>query len=226
MPRQARIVIPDVPHHIIQRGNRRGDIFFSTDDRILYLKWLLEYSQKHKLDILAYCLMTNHLHIVAIPRHENSIRLTLHPLHTRYSMRINKAFNWTGHLLNDRPQTAPMNDQYCWVCVRYVEQNPVTAGIVPVARDYTWSSAAHHCGLRIDPLIAPGNDYSGELDDWTETLIKVPDPEMIEQLRHHTRYGIPCGDRKFLKKIEKITGSEIRIHSKGRPDKYPLSKHN
>jgi putative transposase len=98
MPRMARIVIPDVPHHVTQRGNRREDVFFDDEDRRRYLLLLLEYSQKRALDILAYCLMTNHVHFVAVPRGPDSLARTFKPVDMRYSQHVNRRLHTTGHL--------------------------------------------------------------------------------------------------------------------------------
>lgn len=98
MPRIARVVVPGVAHHVTQRGNRRQEVFFTEDDRQRYLSWLRHYAQSYRLKIWAYCLMTNHMHLVAVPEVESSLAETLHRLHTRHSQRINAAHGWQGHL--------------------------------------------------------------------------------------------------------------------------------
>lgn len=94
MPRLARTVFAHVPHHITQRGNRREKVFFTDDDRKTYLGWLKEYAEKHEVDVLAYCLMTNHIHLVAVPATEDSLQQALKPLHMRYAQRVNRARGW------------------------------------------------------------------------------------------------------------------------------------
>ena len=142
MPRKQRLVFAGIPHHITQRGNRREPVFFSYDDRQCYLEWLTQYSQQHGLEILAYCLMTNHIHLVAVPETIDSMHLVMRPLNMRYAQRINRAFGWYGHLWQGRFYSSPLDDAHLWQALRYVERNPVRAGMVQYARDYTWSSAA------------------------------------------------------------------------------------
>ena len=98
MPRLSRTVFSGVPHHITQRGNRREDIFFTDEDRTAYLSWLKEYGDKFSVEILAYCLMTNHIHLVATPATDDGLHRMLKPLHMRYAQRINRARGWKGHL--------------------------------------------------------------------------------------------------------------------------------
>src|SRR5256714_2809611 len=102
MPRLARTVCAHVAHHIMQRGNRRADVFFSDEDRIAYLSWLREYAERYEVEILAYCLMSNHVHLVAVPGSEDSLQQLLKPLHMRYSQRVHRAQGWTGHLWQGR----------------------------------------------------------------------------------------------------------------------------
>src|SRR3990172_4451456 len=102
MPRIARPVFSGVPHHITQRGNRREDVFFTDEDRLAYLAWMKEYAEKYKVDILAYCLMTNHIHIVAVPSSEEGLQQVLKPLHMRYAQRFNRTQGWTGHVWQGR----------------------------------------------------------------------------------------------------------------------------
>ena len=146
MPRISRAVIEGLPYHITQRGNRRADIFFDDADREKYLEWLSEYSNKHDLKILAYCLMTNHIHLVVVPKYTNSLSKVMRPLHMRYAQYINHKKDWVGHLWQGRFFSSVLDESYLLTAVRYVEQNPVRAGIVSIAEDYKWSSAASHCG--------------------------------------------------------------------------------
>ena len=98
MPRIAREVFPEMPHHVTQRGNRRLDVFYTEADRKVYLEWLMEYCVKYELEVLAYCLMTNHVHLVVVPMKDESLSRAFNTLHMRYAQRINKRKGWTGHL--------------------------------------------------------------------------------------------------------------------------------
>src|SRR3990170_4525 len=153
MPRLARAVCAQVPHHLTQRGNRRENVFFTDADRQTYLTWLQEYAGKHAIDILAYCLLSNHVHLVAVPATEDGLQNVLKPLHMRYAQRINRAWGWKGHVWQGRFFSSPLDEAYLWAAIRYVERNPVRAKMVRKAENYRWSSAAAHCGLKPDPVL-------------------------------------------------------------------------
>ena len=123
MPRPARIVFAGIPHHITQRGNRRADVFFDNADRARYLKLLKEYALIHEVEILAYCLMRNHVHIIAVPRLSDGLQRVLKPLHMRYAQAINRRHGWSGHLWQGRFFSRSLDDEYLWFCVRHVERN-------------------------------------------------------------------------------------------------------
>ena len=134
MPRLARAVFADIPHHITQRGNRREDVFFTDDDRLVYLKWLRFYCEKYDVSVLAYCLMTNHLHLVLTPHSEDGLQQVLKPLHMRYSQHVNKLKGWNGHLWQGRFFSSPLDEAYTWSTIRYVERNSVDSEVVIKAK--------------------------------------------------------------------------------------------
>jgi len=204
MPRRPRITIPDVPYHITQRGNNKQDVFFTTDDRLSYLEWLKKYSSLYELDILAYCLMTNHIHIVGIPQNEDSIARTIQFVNMRYTQLINRNMGFDGHLWHGRYFSTALDDTYLWNAIRYVEQNPVRAGLVEQAELFQWSSAAYHCGLKdIDPVVKTNEDSKLIFEDWSNTLHSVPDQKVTDMLRIRTQKGFPCGDTEFVQRILK-----------------------
>ena len=127
MPRQARVVIPGLPHHVTQRGNNRFDVFFTDDDRLGYLGLLREQCAKYGVRILGYCLMTNHIHLVAIPAREESLNLGVGRTHFIYTQIINRLHGRSGHLWQGRFHSCPMDDAYTVTAMRYVERNPVRA---------------------------------------------------------------------------------------------------
>jgi len=138
MPRLARAVFAGVPHHITQRGNRRENVFFTNEDRQAYLEWLQEYCERYDVDVLAYCLMTNHIHLVAVPNTDDGLHRALKPLHMRYAQRINRERAWKGHLWQGRFFSSPLDEAYMWAAIRYVEWNPVRAKMAVRAEDYHW----------------------------------------------------------------------------------------
>jgi len=139
--------VPGYPHHVTQRGNRRADVFETEDDRHAYLRFLKKYGQRHGLDIWAYCLMTNHIHLVAVPEREESLARALRDAHTVYAMRVNTRTQQSGHVWQGRFYSCVLDEWHLWAAVRYVERNPVRAGMVDRAEDHPWSSARAHCGL-------------------------------------------------------------------------------
>ncbi len=153
MPRLPRLVCPDVPHHITQRGNRKQQIFFSDSDKRAYLQMLTDRCQATGTRCLAYCLMDNHIHLILVPPRIDALRATLAPLHTRYAARINQREGWSGHLFEGRYWSYPMDDAHLMTAVRYVERNPVTAKLVARAEDWKWSSARAHINGQDDSLV-------------------------------------------------------------------------
>jgi REP element-mobilizing transposase RayT len=154
MSRVARIVVPGYPHHVTQRGNRRADVFETDDDRHAYLRFLKKYGERHGLDIWAYCLMTNHIHLVAVPEREESLARALRDAHTVYAMRFNTRTQMSGHVWQGRFYSCVLDESHLWAAVRYVERNPVRAGMVDRAEDHPWSSARAHCGLGLSQVEA------------------------------------------------------------------------
>jgi putative transposase len=155
MARIARIVIPGVAHHVTQRGNRGQPVFFSDSDRAEYLRLIAAACTAHGTRCLAWCLMDNHVHLVLIPADADGLRATLGEAHRRYTLGVNKREGWKGFLFQGRFASYPMDDAHLMVAVRYVENNPVAAGMVAQAGDWKWSSARSHiAGKRApgDPL--------------------------------------------------------------------------
>jgi putative transposase len=130
MPRLARQVFAGVAHHITQRGNRRENVFFSDEDRRAYLEWLTEYCARHEVEVLAYCLMSNHIHVVAVPAADDALERVFRPLHTRYAQRVNRLKKWKGHLWQGRFFSSALDETYLWAGIRYVERNPVRARLM------------------------------------------------------------------------------------------------
>ena len=148
MARLARIVIPGVAHHVTQRGNRRLPIFFSDDDRTAYVAEVATAAQRSGTACLAWCLMDNHVHLVLVPASPDGLRATLGEAHRRYTRRINFREGWRGHLFQERFASYPMDDAHLMAAVRYVERNPVAAGLVDRGEQWRWSSAGSHVAGR------------------------------------------------------------------------------
>jgi len=219
MPRIARMVIPGLPYHITQRGNRGEAVFFSDNDRRRYLSWLRDYSERYGLDVMGYCLMTNHVHLVGEPQSPDSLALTLRSLNMRHSQAINTERGWSGHLWQGRFFSTALDDPHLWAAVRYVERNPVRAGMVDRAEEHPWSSAAFHLGLRADRIIRTDTQWGAEIDEWSAFLGESEDAEVIRTLRDRTRLGFPCGDEDFVERVSKMLGRTLVLRGRGRPRK-------
>ena len=144
MPRTSRIVVPGIPHHITQRGNRQMPIFFSDDDRRYYIGILIKACAAQDVQCFAWCLMDNHVHLILLPPTTDSLRATLSSAHTKYAQHVNLRQGLSGHLFQGRFASYAMDDSHLMVAVRYVENNPVKAGLVSEAADWRWSSARAH----------------------------------------------------------------------------------
>ena len=154
MPRSARIVIPEAPHHVIQRGNRRQRTFFDADDYRAYVEIAAEAFQAAHVEVWAYCLMPNHVHLIATPRTEAGLARALGTTHQRYTWRINQKQGWTGCLWQSRFGSFAMDETYLHLCARYVGLNPVRAGLVKRAAEWPWSSVNAHLGKSSDRLLS------------------------------------------------------------------------
>ena len=219
MPRVARIIAKDYPYHVTQRGNYRQSVFESVADYRQYLEWLKEYSEKYSLDIWSYCLMSNHVHFVCVPRNDNSLARTLNTLHMRYSQYYNRKKGIAGHLWQGRYYSSILDDMHLYTAMRYVENNPVRAGIVQEPEGYTWSSARGHCGIVSDGILSDTCHLCDEIDDWSRYLREHESSEVVERLRVNLMSGRPCGDNNFIKSIEAVVGRSLEIRPRGRPRK-------
>ena len=217
MPRVARIIAKDYPYHVTQRGNYQQTVFESEADYRQYLAWLKEYSEKYSLDIWSYCLMSNHVHFVCVPRNDNSLARTLNTLHMRYSQYYNRKKGITGHLWQGRYYSSILDDMHLYAAVRYVENNPVRAGIVQEPEGYAWSSTRGHCGIVSDGILSGTCHLCDEIDDWPRYLRDDESAEVIERLKVNVISGRPCGDESFRKSVETVVGRSLVVRPRGRP---------
>ncbi|MFO7626220.1 MAG: transposase [Candidatus Fermentibacteraceae bacterium] len=215
MARIARIVLANIPHHVTQRGNRRQKVFFREPDYSTYLTILTEFTGRCGVDIWAYCLMPNHVHIVAVPSDPGNLTRALGEAHRRYTCRINRREGWTGHLWQGRYASFPMDDAHLLLSARYIEQNPVRAGLCAMPEQWRWSSARHHLGLESDPVISPSDLLNTFTDDWRGFLTLYAHSEEMNLLRRHEGSGRPLGDSIFLKLCESVSGMDLRPRRRG-----------
>ena len=213
MSRLARVVIPGLPHHIIQRGNRRQNVFFQTTDKRLYIRILAKHSLRAGIAIWAYCLMNNHVHFIAVPSKECSLAKGIGDTHREYTRIINFREGWKGYLWQGRFLSYPLDEKHLYSAMRYIERNPVRAGIVEKAEDYAWSSARAHIYGYNDHLVSGNFDKVGFVN-WADYL-KEEIASDIEAFNNHLKTGRPLGDMEFVKKVERLTGREIQKKKPG-----------
>lgn len=209
MARLARLIVPGVAHHITQRGNRRQRVFLSDADKSLYVFLLAGSSASARLRWLAYCLMDNHVHLIGIPNHKGDFADVLGETHRKYTTIINIREKWKGHLWQGRFGSSPLDEAHLFAAIRYVERNPVRAGLVEKAWDYPWSSARAHVHLRDDGLLA-GTRAGMDFGDWGKYLEDEDDEKLQRAIRLHERTGRPLGNDEFLIKLEGLTGRTLR----------------
>jgi len=212
-------VVPGFPHHVTQRGNRLADVFETDADREAYLALLRKYASRHGLSVWSYCLMSNHIHLIVVPEREESLGLALRDAHTVYAMRFNTRTGLSGHVWQGRFYSCPLDDPHLWAATRYIERNPIRAGMIERAEAYKWSSAAHHCGLRHDPVLSPDFPPRGVIEDWHAWLSAPEDEAAITTIRQSTHTGRPCGSPTFIDQLQNLLQRTLRPKKRGRKHK-------
>ena len=219
MPRIARVVAPGLPHHVTQRGNRRQRTFFGDADFEAYLELMAEWCSRCQVEVWSYCLMPNHTHLIVVPASEDGLRRGIGEAHRRYTRRVNFRKRWRGHLWQGRFASYVLDEHYLLAAARYVEMNPVQAGLVRRPWRYRWSSAAAHLKGRDDGLVrvAPLLELVG---DWKKFLSDPIDRDSVERLRTHERTGRPLGNEGFVSKLEKRLHRVLHPRKPGRKPKH------
>jgi len=222
MPRKARVVVAGEPHHVTQRGNNGEKVFFGDEDRAAYRDRLFGYAEEYGLRVWAYCLMTNHIHVVAAPVREESLSKVFGRLSADYARAVNFRRERCGHLWGERFYSCPMDRGHALAAMAYVERNPLVAGMVQEAEEWRWSSAEAH--LR-------GEDPAGRLDlerwreeytpeRWKEVLaVGIMGEEQQRRFQEATRSGLPFGPEEYVAKLERALGIRLRPRGRGRPRK-------
>jgi len=217
MPRVARIVISGNEHHVTHRGNNRQDVFFTHDDRRAYLAFLREQAVKHGVRIVAYCLMTNHVHLVVTPPGGDALAKAIGRTHSLYAQCVNRLHRRSGHLWQARFYSCVLGDSHLVNTMAYVERNPVRVRIVRQAWEYPWSSAAAH---------VTGSDSTSILDlaawrvptaEWRQRLQQPDDEDFLAAIRNRTSTGRPLATDSALSKLEALLNKRLRALPIGRP---------
>jgi putative transposase len=210
MARQPRFFAPGVPLHVIQRGNNRGPIFASSRDYRFFLDCLIEASRAHEVSIHAYVLMTNHIHLLATPVDRGGLPRVMQSVGRRYVQHFNRVYGRTGTLWEGRYRAAAIDsDQYFLTCMRYIELNPVRAGMVHHAAQYRWSSYGAHARGATNKLVTDHYLYDGlgsraeERREAYRQLCEVPLAYAdLESIRRATNSSWALGDASFVRWIE------------------------
>jgi putative transposase len=214
MARMARLVVPGIPHHITQRGNRRQETFFHEDDYHFYISNLAEWCRRCSVEIWAYCLMPNHVHLIAVPSSPDGLRRAIGETHKRYSARINGREGWRGHLWQGRFASYPLDEPYLLAATRYIEMNPVRARLVPSPEKYPWSSArAHLTGG--DDLLVRGPPFLDIVGNWKNFLSGPISQEQQSSLKRHEKNGRPLGSSRFIHILEQTLDRNLQLKKPG-----------
>jgi len=217
MPRLARIIGPSYPHHLVQRGNNRREVFSDHADRQYYLALLKRYAQKQAVSILAYCLMSNHVHLLVRPGPSSNLPKMMQGIALCYTQAFNRKYGQTGRLWESRYYSSVVEEErYLWAVSCYIEQNPVRAGLTSYPEKYPYSSAAAHMLGVADPVLGEALFDQGETEGY-KTLMRELKPSQIDAIRKQTRSGRPLGTEDFSQKLGGILGRDITQRPRGRP---------
>ena len=226
MPRLARAIAVGYAHHITQRGNNRQAVFFVDQDRQVYLELLQEQAGKYGLEILAYCLMDNHIHLVAIPHEEEALAKAVGRTHVRYTQYINRFHKRSGHLWQGRFYSCALDGRHLWLALKYVELNPLRAKLCRRAWQYAWSIAAAHTDEKAESELLNLPQWYKQMlaDQWRKELAEGLTDSEVARIRLRTHTGRPLGSDGFLSKLETLLGRRVRPLPVGRPKKVQEDK--
>jgi len=225
MPRKPRFYLPGVPAHIVQRGNNRQAVFFADGDYRAYLGWLHEGAIRHGCAVHAYVLMTNHVHLLVTPQARDSISRVIQYVGRRYVTYLNHKYGRSGTLWEGRHKGSVISsDAYLLACSRYIELNPVRAGMVELPGDYRWSSYRSNAFGEHNALLehhatykALGSSPESCRYAYRELFRNVLDAQQIHAIRSAVQTGTPLGDDQFRDQIEKALDCKVGQARRGRP---------
>jgi putative transposase len=221
MPRINRVIAPGFPHHITQRGNHRERVFYRDEDRKLYLNLVSEFLPYYGVAVEAYCLLSNHVHLVATPHDRKGLSLALQRVHSDYSRALHLRLRQSGHLWQARFHSTALDEEHYWATMIYVEQNPVRAGLTQSAAEWRWSSARAHLGLA-SPGFLNLVRWRQRFDPttWEQSLsYGLGEAAQLERIREATRSGFPLGDNHFRTELEQRFAVKTAPGKPGRPKK-------
>ena len=221
MPRHARLVAVGVAHHITHRGNNRQDVFLLDEDRRRYQDLIREQLKPCGVDLLGWCWMTNHVHLIAVPRGPDSLASIIMRVHSRYTQDFNRRYKRTGHLWHSRFYSCVLGLEHLRTAMLYGDHNPVRAWMVGEADAYPWSSAAAHVsGEDKAQLLSPATLQAfGGCQDWVSRLSDAIDGKQASRRRSATQSGTPLASVDVIEKLEREFGRKLTLRPAGRPRK-------
>jgi putative transposase len=223
MPRIARVVVPRIPHHVTQRGNRRQRTFFCESDYQLYKRLMAKWTRENGVSVWAYCLMPNHVHLILSPKRPEGLARAVGEAHRRYTLIVNQRQGWQGYLWQGRFASFPMDSRHLIGAVRYVLLNPLRAGLVSDPLEWPHSSARVHLSGESDGLTDPCL-MADRVGDWKE-LLQRHEEDDSEVYRKHRRTGRPLGTDEFVGGLERLLERPLRPRPPGRkPRSLPRSE--
>ncbi len=227
MPRPRRLNLPGIPQHITQRGNNRQSCFFDDEDRLVYLDLLGKAAARRCCDVHAYALMTNHVHILATPLEADGVSRLIQDVGREYVLHINRTYRRSGTLWEGRFRSSLVDSaRYCLICYRYIELNPVRAGMVDLPGQYRWSSYRCNAMGRKDELITPHEEWSALGADgrsrcaaYSALFEQALQEPYIDEIRYSNRKGLPLGRESFKTQIATALHIKLGSGKVGRPPK-------
>lgn len=223
MSRFARAVAVGHPHHVVHRGNRRQALFLTDAHRLRYLEMLRRNCVRHGAEVWAWCLMPNHVHAIVVPRDPETLALAIGRTHGAWAQALNREAGLTGHLWENRYFSCPLDEAHVWAAVRYVERNPLRAGLVASCIDFPWSSARAHGLGSADRLLAPSSPFALGAAGWTAWLdAPIEEPE-VDEIRRRTRTGRPVGRPAFVRRVEEELGRKLEAGRRGPRPRDPAA---
>ncbi len=186
-------------------------MFLDDADRSSYLESLVVGSSRYQVELWAYCLMTNHVHLLVVPRRKLSLARVIRATHQRHSVRLNRRMDQTGHLWENRYYSTVLDERHLWAAVRYIERNPVRAGMVERAELYAWSSARAHCSAVSNPYLSASRPFPGPIENWSGWLECEPESDLtaVAALRQNSRTGWPTGSSEFIERLASQLGRTL-----------------
>lgn len=230
MPRTARLVLPEYPHHIIHRGNNRERVFRSDKDHKVYLNLIGKFAKKWSCEVLAFCLMPNHVHLLLIPKQKDSLAKMMQGLALTYTQFFNKKYKRTGRIWESRFHSSIVDrDAYLWSVLRYIETNPVRAGLTTKLQRYKWSSAKIHLTNQDNDLVKSIYHIKHRFGifegiDYRQYLEETIEQSQYEYIHRMSIKEKPIGKDAFIKKLEGLFKIKLLQNHPGRPKKNKENK--